>query len=66
MFQGAKLEGLSQGYSYKNCLAEIQCNPPRVKCYFGSCEECPGIETLEKQLEKHFDQHSIDHIEFKQ
>jgi len=66
MFHGAKLEGLSDGYSYKNCLAEIKCNPPRIQCFLDRCEECPGIEILKHQLEKYFDQHGFDHVEFKQ
>jgi hypothetical protein len=66
MFHGAKLEGLSDGYSYKNCLAEIKCNPPRVQCFLDRCEECPGIEILQHKLEQHFDEHGLDHVEFRQ
>jgi len=64
--QGAKLETVSERYSYRNCLAEIQCNPPRVKCFFGSCEECPGVESLQSRLDDHFNQQMIDRIEYKQ
>ena len=66
MFQGSKLETVCKGYTYRNCLAEIQCNPSRIQCFFGRCNECPGIENLQARLEQHFDEHMIDHIEFKQ
>ena len=66
MFQGARMETVCKGYTYRNCLAEIQCNPPRIQCFLGRCEECPGIENLHRRLEQHFDEHMIDHIEFKQ
>lgn len=66
MFQGARLETLTDGYNYHNCLAEIQCNPPRVQCYLGACLECPGVTKLREKLEVHFDEHVIDRIEFKQ
>jgi hypothetical protein len=64
MFQGAKLETVCMGY--RNCLAEIQCNPPRVQCFLGKCNECPGIENLQSRLEQHFDDHMTERIEFKQ
>ena len=54
------------GYTYRNCLAEIQCNPPRIQCYLGRCKECPGIESLQNRLEQHFDEYMTDRIEFKQ
>lgn len=66
MFHGAKLETLTEKYSYRNCLAEIQCNPPRIKCFLGGCEECPGVEKLQHRLEQHFDDNMTDHVEFKQ
>lgn len=66
MFQGAKLESVQKKYSYRNCLAEIQCNPPRIQCYLGRCEECPGVEKLQSRLEQHFDDKMTDRIEFKQ
>jgi len=67
MFQGAKLEKMSERYSYRNCLAEIQCNPARVQCYLrGSCTECPGTEQLQNRLEQYFDEQMIDRIEYKQ
>src|SRR6266516_6964473 len=66
MFQGAKLDSLDNGYTYHTCLAEIQCNPPRIQCSLGECDECPGVRTLQEKLEHHFDEHMIDRIEFKQ
>jgi hypothetical protein len=66
MFQGAKLETVCDGHSYRNCLAEIQCNPPRIHCFLGICEQCPGIESLQTRLEQHFDENMTDRIEYKQ
>ena len=67
MFHGAKLETLTEKYSYHNCLAEIQCNPPRIQCFLGGCEECPGVEKLQHRLEQHFDDNmTTDHVKFKQ
>jgi len=66
MFQGAKLETVSDGYTYRSCLAEIHCNPPRVQCFFGRCNECPGVGRLQEKLEEHFDERVIDRLEYKQ
>ena len=66
MFQGAKLETVSKGYSYHDCLAQIQCNPPRVQCFLNTCSECPGIDKLQSRLEQHFDEQMTDRVEFKQ
>jgi len=66
MFQGSKLETVCENYSYRNCLSEIQCNPPRIQCFLSNCEECPRVETLKLRLEEHFNEKMIDRIEFKQ
>jgi len=66
MFQGAKLETICEKYGYRNCLAETQCNPPRIECHLGNCKECPGIELLQSRLEQHFDEQMIDQIQYKQ
>jgi hypothetical protein len=66
MFQGAKLDTLDTGYTYHTCLAIIQCNPPRIKCSLGQCDQCPGVEALQEKIERHFDEHIIDRIEYKQ
>jgi len=66
MFEGAKLERVCENYTYHNSLAEIQCNPPRVQCFVGACEECPGLDKLQAKLAAHFDEQMIDRIEFKQ
>lgn len=65
MFQGAKLETMCKGYTYRNCLAEIQCNPSRVQCFLGRCNECPGIESVRSRIELYFDERMTDRIEFK-
>jgi len=68
MFLGAKLPIITGGQylHYQHCLAAIQCNPPRIQCFLGNCDECPGIEKLQKILECYFDQQMIDQVQFKQ
>ena len=56
---------MCNGYTYHNCLAEIQCNPPH-KCFVGNCDECPGVTKLQNRLEQHLDKHMNDRVEFKQ
>jgi hypothetical protein len=68
MFLGAKLATLTEGNlkHYQHCLAAIQCNPPRVQCFMGQCDECPGLSTLQERVERLFDEQSIDQVEYKQ
>ena len=66
MFQGVKLDTVCNGYMYHNCLVEIQCNLPHIKCFVGNCDECPDVAKLQNRLELHVDKHMIDHVEFKQ
>ena len=71
MMIGSKLESLSGGqlnhYSnYSNCLAKLHCNPPSLKCTFGSCKKCPGTEPLGNQLQAIACDNSIDTVEVRQ
>ena len=52
IFHGARLSSQpdSQFMSYQHCLAAIQCNPPKIRCHFGNCDECPGANGLQEKL----------------
>lgn len=68
MMLGAKLESLTDGElkHYRDCFAAMMCNPPNIKCFFGTCDRCPGTEPLHALLQAAADEHGIDTIEFKQ
>ena len=68
MMMGSKLESLSgvELKHYSNCLAKLHCNPPSLKCIFGSCKKCPGTEPLCNQLQAMACENSIDTVEVKQ
>ncbi|XP_038055995.1 uncharacterized protein LOC119727986 [Patiria miniata] len=68
MFSGAKLETVTNGEMkhYRDCLAAIQCNPPRTECFLDKCDECPGTSDLRDRLETYFEDNMIDQIEYKQ
>jgi hypothetical protein len=40
---------------YKDCLAKIICNPALPECFFGDCENFPGVNNLKKLFEDIFD-----------
>ena len=52
--------------NYRHCLALLQCKPPREKCYFGECGQCPPKEEFLDLLDKVFDRKGLDEIEFRQ
>ena len=68
MFTGANLDHATSGEfkHYRHCLAAIQCNPPRVECFFGECSECPGTGALHDKLETYMQNNMIDHLHYKQ
>jgi len=68
MFIGAKLSNVTDGQflQYQHCLAAIQCNPPRIQCFLGRCDDCPGTDKVQNILEACFDQKMIDEVQFKQ
>eukprot|EP00731_Ephydatia_muelleri_P000156 Em0001g156a len=51
---------------YRDYFAAMMCNPPKIKGFFGTCDRCPGTETLHTLLQAAADEHGIDTIEFKQ
>ena len=65
---GAKLESLTDGElkHYRDCFATMMCNPPYIKCFFGTCDQCLGTEPLHALVQAAADEHGIDTIEFKQ
>ena len=71
MMLGAKLSDLSKDSevsleTYKNCLAQIICNPPLPKCYLGSCKYCPGNSTLKDNILTVMEENMIDEVVYKQ
>ena len=66
MFQAAGLHKVNDGYTYHNCFAEVQCNPPSVQCFLGCCDHCPDSDNLRAKLEAHFEEQMIDRLEYKQ
>ena len=68
MMAGSGLEALSGGQlkHYRHCLALMQCNPPNLDCYLGSCSVCPGTDPLKSLLENLMDQNGIDTVQFQQ
>ena len=68
MFIDAKLQTITDGnfLQYHHGPAAIQCNPPRLQCFLGYCDDCPGIDKLKNVLERYFDQQMIDEVQFKQ
>ena len=71
MMIGAKLSDLSKDSevsleTYKNCLAQIICNPPLPKCYLGSCKYCPGNSILKENVLTVMEESMIDEIVYKQ
>uniref|UniRef100_UPI00358EEC48 uncharacterized protein n=1 Tax=Myxine glutinosa TaxID=7769 RepID=UPI00358EEC48 len=68
MFTGAKLDSVTGGEfkDYSHCLAAIQCNPPRIECFFGKCSECPGMAGLQDKLETYMQDNMIDQVQYKQ
>ena len=62
----SSLEKVYIGYTYRDCLAEVQCNPPSVQRFLGCCDQCPASDNLHTKLEAHFEEQMIDRIEYKQ
>ncbi len=48
---------------YRHTLAAIQCNPPRIQCFFRECSECPQVNALHIKLEKY---NIINQLHYKQ
>ncbi|KAL5491066.1 hypothetical protein EMCRGX_G016283 [Ephydatia muelleri] len=44
----------------------MQCNPPSIGCYFGSCNQCPGVGSLSSSLQAVMDENAIDTVELRQ
>jgi hypothetical protein len=67
MMIGAKLDQITAGRfkHYRHCLASIQCNPPRIECFLGQCENCPGVDVLHEELERSFDEFLVDQVEYR-
>ena len=65
---GSGLEALNGGQlkHYRHCLALMQCNPPNLDCYLGSCSVCPGTDPLKSLLENLMGQNGIDTVQFQQ
>ena len=53
MMMGSKLSSLSGGKlsHYSDCLSRLQCNPPSLRCIYGDCKKCPGVEPFCKELQ---------------
>ncbi|CAJ1061238.1 uncharacterized protein LOC119727986 [Xyrichtys novacula] len=68
MFTGCKSDSVTKGEfkHYRHCLAAIQCNPPRIECFFGKCLQCPGTDRLREKLERNMQEDMIAQIQYKQ
>ena len=71
MMLGAKLSDLSKDSevsleTYKNCLAQIICNPPLPRCYLGTCKYCPGNSTLKDNILAVMEENMINEVVYKQ
>ena len=68
MLVAIKLDQLTGGTMkhYRHCLAAMQCNPPSIGCYFGSCNQCPGVGSLSSSLQAVMDENAIDTVELRQ
>ena len=51
---------------YRHCHVVMHCDPPNVECYFGSCNQCPGVDSLTSLLQAVMDENAIDTVKFKQ
>jgi len=51
---------------YSHAIAMTMCNPSLPSCHFGTCECCPGIESLNEVLERCYEEMGIDEIQFSQ
>jgi len=50
---------------YRDCFKLILCPNPSPDCYLLKCEECPGIDVLQKLLETLLDENAVDDIAYK-
>ena len=68
MLVAIKLDQLTGGTMkhYRHCLAAMQCNPPTTGCYFGKCNQCPGVGSLSSSLQAVMDENAIDTVELRQ
>ena len=67
MMLGVKLSDLMASSAtslktYHDCIAQVICNPASPECYLGTCNACPGINTLKKSLTAALDDNMIDQV----
>lgn len=70
MLIASKIEQLTEGSdlplkTVKDCVTQIQCNPPTVECCLGECQLCGNEEELRNRLETLYDEDCLDEITFK-
>jgi len=71
MMTGSKMDNVTGNEEvplkhYSHAIAMTMCNPALTSCQLGTCECCPGIESLNEVLERCYEEMSIDEIQFSQ
>ena len=68
MMMGSKLSSLSGGKlgHYSDCLSRLQCNPPSLRCIYGDCKKCPGVEPFCEELQAILDGNAVESVEVRQ
>ena len=51
--------------NYSHAVATAMCNPALPSCHLGTCECCPGIESLNEVLKRCYEEMGIDEIQFR-
>ena len=69
MMTGSKMDHVTTNEEvplkhYSHATAMTMCNPALPSCHLGTCECCPGIESLKEVLERCYEEMGIDEIQF--
>lgn len=66
MISGAHLDSVEGLSTYQEIFKIMLCEERSENCYFGSCQECPGVGPLSKKIEEVFQSRSVSSVVYRQ